>query len=386
MSTLIVDYHAGCIGATALGLRDIGVDVQIVSLSQHQRLLEGLGLQGALVKGMQRQVWLHRLGLAGWPRLTRGGLRVPIAPPVNAVKTKPRKFAGRPKYRVAFVHFPPALYRPVLLSGIAEQVVLIVSHRFDMWYSDPDERRRFHDTIAADIGHGRVIAYAANHFDQAYFRFYTGIDLPRLDPHFPYLQEARKRLAASGPTRPVMFGPAHLSLESEPATSYLEPLLAAPPLGDGLRTIRQTYSHYAFEDLATHAGIVTIPYSIYSISMSELAAIGLPILMPSDDLLLELGVLHDVQLYPHYGRAEEVRRFHAGGAGDPNVELTAEWLAKSSWHDFPNYLPFRSMEEARSMVTEAASADRNRLVTAALAWNSANRERWVAAAKRLALT
>jgi hypothetical protein len=64
--------------------------------------------------------------------------------------------------------------------------------------------------------------------------------------------------------------------------------------------IKTIYKNYNYYDLVKHKANVLFPYSVFSISMIELYELNIPTFVPSDNLLLESGIMNDVSLFPLY--------------------------------------------------------------------------------------
>lgn len=369
VKSLIVDFHAGCISVLASSLTQLGDDVKVLSLTNHGWVIKKNGLRRTLQRPRSRQIELSRLGLTSENRLSRRFLRrvrarrnslvLPGATsnsrPHEAVMVPTSITRGLALYDIAWIAFPPALYRRVLASGIAKHVVVYVSHRMDLWVQTAVNRAQFWDELRDDVETGRVSLVAANAFDAKYISHYIGFEPLVAAPATPYLtSQVPSRVKVD---RPVLLGPPHLNLTS----SFIIDLRNS--IQSSLDAIPEVYKRFEFRDLVRHKAIVFIPYSIYSISIVELANLGVPLLMPSDEWLIASGALDDVRLAPIYETEEASREFEAQSSSDfpsPNSGDTSDrlhWLKFAFWKSLPNIHYWSSPEELDSLITKFNSTD-----------------------------
>lgn len=382
MRILVLDYHVGCVAATAATLRALGHEVQILSLSDHSRYLRNIDLNGLEVRGKHRRDLLRRLQLGASLQITRNGLRKRVADITRAVDEPigwSRADCEIP-YDIAWLHFPPAMYRRVLSSRIARNVVVHVSHRFDLWIADPKERERFHKQMSEDIEVAAISVFAANDFDRSYIQYYLGQHVEVLPPYFPYLEQ-EGRPARQEPDLPALIGPANVQASS------LDRFLSGEHIwkADGRPlTIRETYKTYDFSDLKRHEAFLMWPYSVYSISMSELAALGRPLLLPTNQWLQLTKQLNDVSLWPKYAAREQIQMFRLDQKPDsPNASAVRdEWLDAASWHTFPNIRYWNDLSELSQLLSEARE-DPSIAVEMAQSWQEEIRKAWQEVTRQL---
>ena len=365
MRFLLVDYHAGCLGAVGSTLISLGHSVSILPLTGHAHLLQDTGVSPYICSPELAKQVEHRLGLSA------------ASHPKQAV-TSNGADQGEPLFDVAWVSFPPAMYRRVLSSGLARHVVCYSAHRLDMWLEDPDQRERFFAEVRQDIDATRMTLVASNTFDQRYAETYVDRDVPLLEPVFPYLAEARDATLQVQHFEPPLIGPAHLDARSRRIRAIRRKLSSSSEHLE-MKTIREAYKHYDYSDLIQRAGIVLLPYSIFSIFTSEVAALGVPTLVPTDSWLSREGLLSDVQLHPTYGARRRIERYKGPLRGpDPNRgRLSAEWLAAASWHGFPNTYLWDSAESLLDVVQQLQDVDRLDAVHRAETWEARKLEGWL---------
>lgn len=367
MNILIVDFHAGCIASAATTFLRLGHQVTILSLSGHTHLLRDIGLSEYIAWGDQENAILKKLGLE---RNTT---------PRDAVRQRlcsPKAIASdKIEFDLAFVFFPPGLYQRVLDSKLAKKVIVVASHRFDMWFDKKRQRRKFHKRIKDDALNERIFLYASNEFDQSYIEYYLGIRVEILAPFFPYL-EAPIALGTRNSHTPLI-GPAHVRAEAlDFLTSLNDEIFSSP------KSIKELYGNYTFENLANHSKIVLFPYSIYSISLSEIASLGLLMLFPTDRWLADSQILDDVQLFPYYAKEKNLQDFNPYSMNqltDPNVgSLQIDWINRASWKNFPNVEYWDSKEELIELLQKELDVSQvQECVKRSQVWDEKNLCLWI---------
>jgi hypothetical protein len=253
-----------------------------------------------------------------------------------------------------------------------------------MWLEGPDQRERFFAEVRQDIDARRMTLVASNTFDQRYAETYVGRDVPLLEPVFPYLAEARDATLQVRNFDPPLIGPAHLDARSGRIRAIRRKLSSSSESPE-MKTIREAYKHYDYSDLIRRAGIVLLPYSIFSMFMSEVAALGIPTLVPTDSWLIDAQLLNDVQLHPTYAARRRIERYRGPLRGsDPNLgRLSSEWVAYASWHGFPNTYLWDSEESLREAVQQAPDINRVESARRAEIWEARKFKEWMTMLRRL---
>ena len=181
-----------------------------------------------------------------------------------------------------------------------------------------------------------------------------------MEPYFPELN-LMKRVKRDARDFPVLIGPAHLDLKQEVLQNLIKNLYTK--FGVELQGIKQVYSTYSLTDLVEHKAFIVIPYSTYSISISELAALGVPLLFPTDRWLNESNLLEDVRLWPVYADKSEIMKFSKDlDPRSPNSEnFTKEWLEFASWKYLPNVWYWDSVEELFELIHLLEKLDKSKV-------------------------
>jgi hypothetical protein len=337
---------------------DNGIRPEILSFSSHTAYLTDTKLYKSVLQGRKRRELANDLGLGLKNELSFRGIKK-FAPSVQEAVSEARvKPSSYESYELAWVSFPPALYRRVLLSRIAKHVFVNISHRFDLYKANYIERLDFHEQVTKDFNSGQVTFFAANEYDKRYFEYYTGLSIELMKPYFPELN-LMKQAKRDSRDFPILIGPAHLDLKQEVLQKLIKNLYTR--FGFELKGIKQVYSTYRLADLVEHKAFIVIPYSTYSISISELAALGVPLLFPTDRWLNDSGLLQDVRLWPVYAEKSEIMKFYKDlDPRSPNSEtFTNEWLQFASWKYLPNVWYWDSVEELFELIQLLEKIDRS---------------------------
>jgi hypothetical protein len=310
MKILFVDYHAGCIQTLTAALLKAGHQVDVVSYSRHNHIL-------------------------------RPEIAACLKPSPFGSKTIDDFLYGTASgyeqaYDLAIGTFPPGIYGALIASGIAAHILIYVNHRMDLHVKPASRRIDFWKQVHRDALSGKVTFVAAHTYDAAYFEYYTHIPIRTV---FPALVEDLPPFTGKGE---VIIGPSHLEASSQP-------LRALNGIGGQIKTIRQHYPHYQLTDLANHRAAIVLPYSTYSQSVLELSDLGLPLLIPSDQWLLDNGGLNDVRLAPLYTSDEDGNEIE----GSPNSALRQDrlkWIRYAHWNDLPNVYRWNDINELRALI------------------------------------
>ncbi len=354
MKSIIIDFHGGSISLLAKHLVRLGHEVSIFDVNPQDRLLDLNNLMSHRLQPAELREAKFRILRAG--RFLRGTNLVRFAvSPIWNFAYPPFRFRA-PKFDVAWVTFPPSFYRRVRISRVASQTVVFISHRMDLWISNPVLRWLFWRQLLLDLKNDRVKLIAATEFEAEYVHGIIGHR-----PEILRLPPARKesdRNQLEPKKDKWLIGP--VNIPEEMARHVVE--LSGGRINLG--TIRKEYDSYSMKDLEEHVGFICIPYSIYSISILELLSLGRPVLIPSNDWMLKNQTLDDVLLSPKYARAWENRLFYSLFIGKaktlPHLSTNANlepWLKFASWANHPNVRIWNDVDELIS-ITRQISEDK----------------------------
>jgi hypothetical protein len=123
--------------------------------------------------------------------------------------------------------------------------------------------------------------------------------------------------------------------------------------------ISNRYQNPTYQDIANHPAIVLLPNQVSTISISEYYRIGIPLIVPSLDLLsrwhLEFGIVTErtwERMYkpskvPHGSPIPQhpKSKYPFDPNDDSNVEAIKYWLSFSDFYQWPHITTFDSAED-----------------------------------------
>jgi hypothetical protein len=262
-----------------------------------------------------------------------------------------------PKYDMAICAFPPPFYRELSRSGIAKKVLLVAGHRIDLGIKTEAKRRNYFNKTSQQTASGELHLAAMNPYDAAYIEHEIGLKVDTLGCCRYDLLDIAKRNPPAKRTTQTLIGPSHVlenSLYSDLIESYKASVPDIVP-----RTIKSLYPRYTYQQLAAHSSCVVLPYSIFSISIDELFALGLRLLIPSNRLLNQYGALNDVKLWPIYTTRENAAQFaNKDSLDNPNCTqdgISETWLQHASWNKRSGTMRWDNFDELKDQLNEDAT-------------------------------
>lgn len=220
---------------------------------------------------------------------------------------------------------------------------------------------------------------ANNRYDQEYIKYFTGLNVEYIPSFCLYTGAFYK------PTRKsYLFYAQRNGLSGEFAIlwntvfqSYYSKINASFVL----RELRQVYSKFDYTDLASHLGIVHIPYQISTMSIFEQYRMAIPLFFPSVDLFTRWNVKYRLAydrtsaMLWGFSYASDIPP-HASQrlTPDPNAENSTEsqrhWLPLADFYTLPHITYFSSIEE---LVATLQNMTRNRLLDISFRMQNFNR-------------
>ena len=235
----------------------------------------------------------------------------------------------------------------------------LTSRSYDQW-------RQWVKNLQLIAARPENVIMANNLYDVAYIKHMTGIDAR----HMPAWC-GNSGVKYSPSRQSILIGPYRLA-DSIAKLGWGHPILRdLSRTNMGLRKpfefqrITDVYPSYSFDDLASHRAIVFLPYQVSIMSFFEYYRMGIPLFVPSKDLLLEWDDKYDVvseRIYGHVEREYDARsrayrmQARADGAGkkkderdrlpNPNVKTNFKhWIHLCDFYVFPHVQYFSSWED-----------------------------------------
>jgi hypothetical protein len=231
----------------------------------------------------------------------------------------------------------------------------------------------------------RNVVAANSVYDAEYTRYFTGVDTIFVPSYCGYIPARYRPL----PDKKVVLVS---SMHHAGATRYgwdkMDAWLKKAATATGITSVelkgmKDVYrGHYEYQDIASHPAIIHMPYQVSVMSGFEWYRMGIPMFVPSLDMLTKLqvdwsllnerswpmihgrGKLSRSDIEPHYDYVERDNvggKAHAAGGQpfDPNNEKHADaikyWLSYSDFYHWPHVQYFDSWEHLLQMLGGSAS-------------------------------
>eukprot|EP00775_Hariotina_reticulata_P005751 gene5751-5991_t len=194
------------------------------------------------------------------------------------------------------------------------------------------ERLTQHLQAAAEAGH--IIA-AGSLYDAEYIRYFTGLQAELLPSSS--LWYAHNTTLFTKSRSEILVGPAHSSRDL--------PSVFRDSKRHTFAHIKELYPRYELQNLADHRAVVILPYSVNAYGMVELYALGIPMFVPSVELLTHpleefagLALMNDVKVTDSFycGSSVGVPPPHAHQPHPFSPESDAP-EAKHYWYKFAEF-------------------------------------------------
>ena len=291
--------------------------------------------------------------------------------------------------------FPPPLF--TLFRECEAPTILNLFFRFEG--NSKVTRERFDKLIEMaieSINNKQLYVYAASHYDAAYFKYFTGIEVPRLYVTCRYLNHLQWDINKVQTDAFLIFNgrrgqyPDHqriidqyLQWFAKHTNIKLTTALSLAPwpslLQRGVRKLRRKLPikrrpsvrirniGYTWSSLLRYKALVFFPYSSYSGTMLECLSMGIPLFLPSQKLMKELHRQYHILPERTSRHMEKTQgKFSTLAYGkhlmpDPNDDLDLEaahyWLERCEWFRWQ----VRYFDSPQDLYEKLKSADFPRL-------------------------
>eukprot|EP00668_Euglena_longa_P004810 GGOE01005634.1.p1 GENE.GGOE01005634.1~~GGOE01005634.1.p1 ORF type:complete len:446 (-),score=107.29 GGOE01005634.1:379-1692(-) len=230
-----------------------------------------------------------------------------------------------------------------------KSIIVLAAHRISIGRCSSRRLRRLVEHIHAmnaSISPRHFIA-ANNMFDVQYINYYTGLTPILLTSNaFFYANSAQYK-----PTRrEILVGPLRHIKQQEHLFDDLKN--AAVRRGHKERWVfaspKKLYGQFTFEQVATHRAVVVLPYAVMSYSITELYAMGIPLFVPSIEMMVQNHWLVDYSILdPAYcGPQMSFPPKHPSSRHPCSPDFRepiaqAYWLQFADYYQWPHITVFR---------------------------------------------
>ncbi|CAH1799032.1 unnamed protein product [Owenia fusiformis] len=258
----------------------------------------------------------------------------------------------------AFVCYHPSSMCEIFMP-FNKSIIVVPSTRYEMgrhskerWEAWNVNLKRISDQPQNTIG-------ANNQYDLEYVRYFTGIT-PTLLPSFCGYVEDKYN-----PTRPgFLLSPIHKAGFQNIFLGGFNKAKEELHSNVSLTPLRELYGHYKYSDLASHQGIVHVPYQVSVMSLFEQYRMNIPLFYPSLDLLaswqLTDNVLNERTWSSVFGSIPDksvipgVLDNVPDPNNDKNLEAIKYWLKFSDFYQWPHIVYFDSY---KNLIEKLKSTD-----------------------------
>jgi hypothetical protein len=179
----------------------------------------------------------------------------------------------------AFACFlPPAMCE--LFEPFNRSLLIIVPTRYEAGRLGSDRWTRWNENLIRMSKDPRNLIAANNLYDAEYVRYFTGIRPQLLPSYCGYMSQSYV------PTRKgFLLAPIHNDRFARLLMKWYGESCRKVYCAVRLFPLRRRYPHYNYSDLASHQGIVYVPYQVSVMSLFEQYRMNIPLFFPSIDLL-----------------------------------------------------------------------------------------------------
>jgi len=234
--------------------------------------------------------------------------------------------------------FPPAFLE--LFLDLGKPILVVIATRYESPYTNREaEWEKFNKILKDGVTSGQLMIVANNRADRDYLKYFTQIESSHVPsvceyPHQLWEGKSEKRL-----------------ILSRGSTKLFEAI--ARESGQIWSTPREEFGlHFSWSDLHQVSEIFFLPYQISTMTLFELATSGVPVSVPSIDLIKLLRkedteILSELSFY-------QVRGLPTSNLSGDNPNKTEEdsiidwWLSRADFYDLdlmPNIRVISSLSD-----------------------------------------
>jgi len=251
-------------------------------------------------------------------------------------------------------------------------LIVVASTRYEIGRYEEDRWGQWNYNLQKIASKPGNVVGANNQYDLEYIKYFTGIQSVQLLPTLALYVTARYNptkgeILLCPSTRPVA-PPLYNELMSalDVFKKRYKQTHNKNTMADGgflIAPVRSLYKKFEYSDLAAHPAIILIPYQLSVMSFFEFYRMGIPMFVPSPQLLTHWHMKHSVlkerswnMIFDKPGLSAVKR--HSGYKGpmlsDPNDNLNynsvLEWVNLADFYTFPHLKQFDNFTHLVEMV------------------------------------
>lgn len=231
-----------------------------------------------------------------------------------------------------------------------KSMVIIATIRYEQARPEPDKWNALNRLLVNVSQHRTSVLAANNLYDAKYIEYFTGLKPLILPNYCAYLTDSYK------PTRKqFLVSPIHSSELYDILFAEFDNIILKRKLNLVIFPLREMYPQYLYSDLASHRGIIHIPYQVSMVSLTEQYRMNIPLFFPSLDLLTKWHVKYQVVRQRTWNGYMMRQSSKSGIPGlfskvpDPNNDMDEDavhyWLNFADFYQWPHVIYFDSVDD-----------------------------------------
>ena len=228
-------------------------------------------------------------------------------------------------------------------------LIIIATIRYEQGRWQPNRWRLLNKHLIQIADGKRNVIASNNLYDARYIQYFTGLK-PLVIPNYcAYLH------ASYAPVRKeFLLAPIHNTELEERFLSELDTVSKRAKRDISVVALRLLYPNYVFKDLASHPGVVYIPYQVSMISLTEQYRMNIPLFFPTIDLLAKWHIEYQAvrqRTWSGFNKRKSIRSAIPGIMTwpDPNDDLDEDhvrfWLKFADFYQWPHIVYYESVED-----------------------------------------
>ena len=252
-------------------------------------------------------------------------------------------------------------------------LIVVASTRYEIGRYEEDRWSQWNHNLQKIAAKPGNVVGANNVYDLEYMKYFTGIQNIQLLPTLALYVSARysptkREILLCPSTRPVapplyneLMGALDVFKKRYKLTH------AKNTIADGglvIAPVRSLYKRFEYSDLAAHPAIILMPYQLSVMSFFEFYRMGIPMFVPSPQLLTHWHMKHSVlkerswnMIFDKPGLLSAVKKhpdYKGPMLSDPNDNLNfnsvLEWVKLGDFYTFPHVQQFDNLTHLVEMV------------------------------------
>ena len=256
-----------------------------------------------------------------------------------------------------------------------KSIIIIAAIRYEQARAEPEKWHELNKLLLHVSKHKSSVLAANNLYDAKYIEYFTGLKTLVIPNYCAYLPDTYK------PTRKqFLVSPIHSTDLYEIFFAEFDNIVIRKNLNLVMFPMREMYPQYLYSDLASHRGIIYIPYQVSMISLTEQYRMNIPLFFPTLDLLTKWHIKYQVVRQRTWKGYMMKQSFKSAILGlypkvpDPNNDMDEDavryWLKFADFYQWPHIIYFDSVDD---LVEKMMTVDLNEISRRMAVFNNKTR-------------